>query len=420
MNKITKVFSDLFKTKRVLMLVSLLLSFLIWYSLTIYYNPVSTRTIKNVPIMFNTSETAISGMGLEIVSTDIDSVDVVITGKTANVQKATAADITITPSVSYITVAGEYAVALNYSKAMMSDFNIISISPDTVKLKVDAVTSRDFSVIATATGATAEDGLVCETPIVTDSAYRTVTVSGAHSVIEKISKVTARAEVNATLNETTEYEANIILLDEDGQEIDKSGLTLSFDSTMVTVPISKIKNVDVNVVLNNAPANIPLEYTLDVSNVSIIGSPKLIDEITGIDLLPIDFGQITSENNEFECKINLPAGIKVNDGLETVTVKFKFENVRSKVVKVKGLNYTDFDSSIGTVELNSPLSVTVYGTRADIDKITGDNLSLNVSLSDYDAVGSYTVPATVSVSNDFASVWVSTYNKDYSAYITIK
>ncbi len=419
MNKFTKGVAELFKTKRVLMLVSVVISFVIWYSLTIYYNPVSTRTIKEVPIMFNTTETAISGMGLEIVSYDVDSVEVVITGRTANVQRATASDITITPSVSSISAAGEYTVALNYTKAMMSDFDIISIKPNTVKLSVDAVTSRDFSVIATATGATAAEGLICETPTVTDSAYRTVTVSGARSVIEKISKVTAKAEINAALSETTEYEANIVLLDAEGKEVDKSGLTLSFDKTMITVPISKIKTVDLNVVFNNAPIKPPLNYTLDTMSVSIIGAPKIIDELESIDLLPIDYGEITPNNTEFECKLNIPAGVRVNDGLETVTVTFEFENIRSKVIKVKGLNYTDFDNSLGAVKLNSPLSVTVYGTREDINGLSSSDFTLNISLADYDSAGSYTVPATVTVNDMFKSAWVSTYNKDYSAYITI-
>ncbi len=419
MNKFTKAFVDLFKTKRVLMLVSLLLSFLIWYSLTIYYNPVSTRTIKNVPIMFDTSETAIARMGLEIVSSDIDTVDVVITGKTANVQRATASDITVTPSVSSISAAGEYEVLLNYTKAMFSDFDIVSIKPSTVRLSVDAVTSRSFSVIATATGASAVEGLIFETPTVTDSAYRTITVSGARSIIERISKVSATAEVNKALSETAEYAADIILLDADGNEIDKTGLNLSFDKTMITVPISKIKTLDIKATFKNAPVNVELGYVLDVAEVSVIGSPKVLDELESISLLPIDFGQITPENSEFKCKLDLPAGVRVNDGLETVTVKFNFSNIRSKNVKVSKLKYAGLDLALSTVRLNTPLTVTVYGTAGDINGLSANDLTLNLSLSNYDSAGSYTVPATVTVDGMFKSVWVSTYNKNYSAYITI-
>ncbi len=419
MSKFTKKVSDLFKTKRVLLLVSLLLSFVIWYSLTTHYNPVSTRTIKNVPVVFDTSETAISGMGLEIVSHSIDSVEVVVTGRTANVQKVSASDITITPSVSSINAAGEYEVALNYTKAMMSDFDIVSIKPNTITLSVDAVTSRDFTVVAIASGATASEGLICETPTVTDSAYRTLTVSGARSIIEKISKVNARADVNAELSETTEYDASIVLYDVDGNEIDKSGLALSFDKATITVPISKIKTVGVDVVFENGPFAPPLKYTLSSDTVTVIGAPSAVDAIESIDILPIDYGKITSDNKEFECKFNLPAGVRINDGIETVTVTFDFSNIRSRNIRVQQLEFSGLEPDLGSVKLNTPLTVTVYGLRDDINKITADDLNLNVSLSDYDSKGAYTVPATASVNPEFKSVWVSTYNKDYKAYITI-
>ena len=419
MSKFTKSFSELFKTKRFLIVLSVVLSFLIWYSLTIYYNPVSTRKIKDVPIMFDTSETAIAGMGLEIVSQNIDSVEVVITGKTANVQKITASDITITPSMSSITDAGEYEVALNYSKSMLSDFDIVSIKPSTVTLTVDAVVSRDFAVTAVANGATAKEGLVCESPTITDSAYKTLTVSGARNIIEKIYSVTARADVNAELASTTEYEADIVLLDSEGNEVDKSGLELSFNKASITVSISKIKTVGINAVFENAPKSPPLNYNISVSTVSVIGDPKVIDLIDHIDLLPIDYGKITPSNKEFECSLNLPTGIRVHDGPDTVTVTFDTSGIRSNVLKVQNLTYTNFDESLGSVKLNSPLTVTVYGLRADITKLTSADLTLNVSLRGYDDTGSYTVPATVTVGDGYESVWVSTYNKEYSAYITI-
>ncbi len=418
MNKFTKSLADLFKTKRVLVLLSLVLSFLIWYSLTVYYNPVSTRTIKDVPIMFDTSETAISGMGLEIVSYNIDSVDVVITGKTANVQRVTASDITVTPSMSSITAAGDYEVALNYTKAMMSDFDVVSIKPNMVKLSVDSVVSRDYSVIATASGATAAEDLICETPTVTDTAFRTLNVKGALSVVNRIDKVVARADVNATLSETTEYEAEIVLFDKDGKEIDKSGLTLSFDSTMVTVPISKVSTLPLHVVFTNAPSNPPLGYSIDVSTVEVIGEPKVIDELARIELLPIDYGTITPDNVKFECELNLPAGVRANDGREKVTVTFDFTGVKKAVKKVQNLNFTDFDSSLGAVK-NGSLQVTVYGISTELDSLKSEDLTLNVSLKDYTSKGSYTVPATVTVSSKYKSVWVSTLDKTYRVTITI-
>ena len=101
MNKVASFFSRLFGNRKFLLVVSLLLSFLIWYSFKQYYNPVSTRTIKNVPISFSVSNTSIASNNLEIITHNIDSVDVVVTGKTANIMRLSASDISVAPSLSY-------------------------------------------------------------------------------------------------------------------------------------------------------------------------------------------------------------------------------------------------------------------------------------------------------------------------------
>lgn len=424
MNKIMDFCSRLMKNRKFLIVLSLVLSFVIWYGFKQYYNPTSTRNIKNVPISFDISNTAVASNNLEIITADAEDVEVVITGRTANIMKYSAADITITPSLVDINKAGEYTVALNYTKSsILSDFDVVSITPKTVTIFVDSVATRTFDkIVPEANGITAPDGsgLIKETPYITDAGNSTLTVSGAQTKVDKIDKVVLRTDKNKEISATAQFEAEIVLLDKKGKEISKSGLDLSFEKANITVSISKTKEVNVNAVFNNAPEKLFCDYSLDVSKVTLIGDPKTLDSLQKADLVAIDYTLVSTENNEFECQFNLPAGVRVHDGPDKVKVTVDTSKVRYKTVKVDNLKVTNVNSSLGTVELNNAISVDVYGDRSDVAKVTAANLVVTVNLSELTKPGQYTVPATIKVdSGDFKTLWVSTYNKEFTAYITI-
>lgn len=420
MSKFSKIPSKILGSKRGLMIISLILSFIVWYAFTLNYNPISTRTLKSVPISFDTSDTAISKLGLDIVSHNIDSVDVVISGKTATVYNVKESDLVITPSLSSVNEAGTYELTLSCTKSnILSDFDVVSISPSKVKVTVDSIVTRTFNVTPSAIGATAVDGLVCESPTITDSQHKTISITGSKSKIDKIATVSATANINKQLSKTSEFEAGIILLDKNGKKIDSSDLDLGFDSAKITVSISKIKEVKINAVFENAPAKPSFGFTLSTDTVEVIGDPEIIDSLTSVDLLPIDYRQITKKNSSFDCGLDLPTGVRVYDELSSVNVKFDTNGMVLKTLKVSALNSTNLTSALSSVRLNSPVTVTVCGTKAQVGKISAENITLNVDLQSYSVSGDYTVTATVSIAPEFDSVWAVVSDKDYNAYVTI-
>ena len=423
MNKITSFLNRLFKNRKFLLVFSLVLSFIIWYGFKQYYNPTSTREIKNVPISFDVSNTAIASNNLEIITQNADSVEVVVTGKTANIMKLTASDLTITPSLIDVTKAGEYNVALNYTKSsILSDFDVVSISPKTVEIFVDSVATRTFDkLVPEANGITASgtSGLIKETPYITDASNGTLTVSGAQTKVDKIDTVVLRTTESKEISETSQFEAKVILLDKKGKEISKEGLKLSFEKANITVSISKTKEVNVNTVFNNAPTKLFCDYSLDVSKVTLIGDPKTLDSMQKVDLMPIDYTQVTTDNNTFECQFNLPSGVRIHDGPDKVKVTVDTSTVRYKTLKIDNLQVTNVNSSLGEVELNNSISVDVYGNRSDVSKVTASNLTVSVNLSEFTKPGQYTVPATIKLDGTYDTLWVSAFEKEFTAYITI-
>jgi len=158
---------------------------------------------------------------------------------------------------------------------------------------------------------------------------------------------------------------------------------------------------------------------LDVSKVTLIGDPKTLDSMQKVDLMPIDYTQVTTDNNTFECQFNLPSGVRIHDGPDKVKVTVDTSTVRYKTLKIDNLQVTNVNSSLGEVELNNSISVDVYGNRSDVSKVTASNLTVSVNLSEFTKPGQYTVPATIKLDGTYDTLWVSAFEKEFTAYITI-
>jgi YbbR domain-containing protein len=183
------------------------------------------------------------------------------------------------------------------------------------------------------------------------------------------------------------------------------------------VPISKKKTVAIKATFLNAPSGIgkDITYTLSETEVSVIGSPDIIDSLTEIELAPLDFREISYSTTTFEAQFDLPDGIRLIDSIEFVTVKFNFNNFSQ---------YTFTIDKIEPINLGSGLTATVTGAVKNV-KICGPYAQLrNLKASDFTAqiellgktAGEYTVPVKVYCQTS-SSVW---QYGEYTAVVVIK
>ena len=421
MNKLAKLPSKIADNNFALMVVSIIAAFIVWFIFTIFYNPVQTRSFKNVPINFDTSGTAVESLGMDVVNCNVESVSVVISGKSVDISSVYASDINISPSLSGITEAGTYEVPLvATSSSLLSGYEVVSISPEKVTVTFDEIITHTFDVTAEAVGCTAAGDLIVETPAMTEAATTTLNVSGAKSDIERIARVVARGQVNKELTETASFDADIILLDEAGKEIDSRFMNLGFRTANITVNISKMKTVPVKPVFNNAPSGLDFKYTLSEKNVTIIGKPEVVDSISSVELAPISCGEITDDNNVFELAPSLPGGVRLYDESQNkITVSVNTSSFKTTTVKVNKIEYVGLSSGINT-KLKSAQSVTVMGSKSDISAIKASDITLVVDMSGKTASdGTVSVNATPKINDRLTSVWVVTLNKTYTVTVTL-
>ena len=402
MTRISNFLSRLLKSNRVLAVLSLIVSFILWFNLSQVYNTVSTRDISGVPVTFRVSP-SLAADGYEVIKNNDIKVDVTVSGKTAYIASLSASDVKV---VANITGQGVKTWTLDGSDNR--NFTVVEMSMSQVTVMTD-IFNRDgeiFDVTAKANNVSAPEGLIADAPKVSDTEFSQIKITGAQSVIDEIASVVCEAEVDQLLNESTEFEGSIVLFDHDGKTIDSSHVFLGFDKANITVPILMKKEVPVVATFVNAPKNNPIKATTDIASVVVKGPQKVIEELKSVELEPIDFADITPDATEFTQKIIMPETITSSDGITEVTVNLNLSGLASRTITVTNDGFNPTNVSQGLTATMESFDVTVIGPSAELRRITADDILVTADLASYNRGVHSGVAVTVQVLNR-DSLWVA-------------
>lgn len=401
-------FKKLLYNKRFTIPLSILTAFVFWLVIMISQNPDIERTFTDIPININLENTFVSENGMEIIG-DISSqkFTVTIKGPSYVVSALQSGDFYVYASAAAINAPGDYQLEVSGGKnTAVSDYEFISISPSTVNVNFDYVDTKEFTVKARAEGATAIEGLIAETAVVSGTESDTITIKGPRTVINRIATVEAYAEVNKTLSESTTYDAEIFLYDEAGEAIDMTNLTLSEHAVKVTVPISKSVTVPVVADFTNLPDGFQkssIGYSVDHQSVTVIGKPEAIDKITQVTLSAIDITSVSVSANKFDVSPKLPDGVRLLDTIDHFTVTVDTSGYTEKTFTVSSVRFKGLSAGLSAVSDTVIRNVKICGPKDVISKLKEDKLYALVDLSDK-AAGEHTVSVSVR-SDSYNNIW---------------
>ncbi len=410
----------LLDNKRFTIPFSIFLSFVLWLVIVNSQNPIKERSIADLSVNVNLENTFASENGMSMI-TDISTQKFTVTvrGATYAVSALKGDEITLFASAASVDAPGEYNLDVVASKNnTMSNFEILSVTPATVKVSFDYIDTKEFIIKPKAEGVTAKEGLIAENGIVSGTENDTLTISGPRSVMNKIDSVVALTKVNKTLSVSETFDADIVLYDVDGKEISLENLTLSVQKVKVTVPISKTKKVPVKVDFSNLPDNFDkssIAYTINYSEVMVIGKPETVDKTNSITLSPIDIRTINPVSNTATVTAKLPEGVRLVDNIEAFEVQFDIKKYEIKTVNVTEVKYVGLGKGLktgGAVEIKN---VKICGPRLVIRKLNSDDVYAEINLSDKIA-GQHSVEVAIKF-KDKSNVWaIGTYTTN----VTIK
>ena len=110
-----------------------------------------------------------------------------------------------------------------------------------------------------------------------------------------------------------------------------------------------------------------------------------------------DFDLATLDSGtRYSYTIPLPEGCENLSGVTKATLTISFKDMKNAPVSTTNIRCENVPEGKRADILTEQLTVVVFGTSADVDAVTGDDLIAVADLTDFgSAAGTYTVPVTV-------------------------
>lgn len=402
---------------------SFVVALIFWFVLA-SGNTEKNLKIADVPINIKLSQAAEED-GLRVFKMSYSSADLEISGSNLITSKLSADDfeatVTLNPTSTKLTgnTLQKITVPVRVEKkSAIADYSVVSINPEEVTLEYDRYKEAAFTIETADIKYSAETGYYPSTPVIS---AETVTVKGPESSVNKISRVAISYTLDTPLKADTSFSCPVRLYDQNNQEItDTAGLYLEMDvdTVDVTIPIMAKKTVKIVAATVHQPKGFSdSRIVIEPAEIDIAGSPETLSAINEIQLdTPIDFAELdVSQKNVFTLDIPLPSGVKNvstvgSSVVSQATVSINLNGYKSATVSVPADNVTianspaDKNVTLGT----QSLQVTLIGSDAQVSKLTGDAISVQLDLTNFaDRTGNVDVPATIAITGTGSdSCWV--------------
>ncbi len=423
---------------KLLMVFCLVISVILWAAVKINYSSETTRTISDVKISVPSS--AEGSELVPFVGADELFAEVTVSGKAYNINSyaLTKDDIVVEATGGYIDSAGFKVLNLTVKASEtgdLSDVEITSVSPAAISVYYDRKVTETFDVEARITNeldSLAEGEFTVGQPV---PSMNTVDITGPATVLNKMTKVYFEGSVmeeDLPLSQAKVIPADITYELESKryeQYLTCESVNDESNPATVTIPLYVTKSIPTQVKFINQPSYYtenPPKVKITPSELKVTYNPAESEDYEFITVGTVDFRSLSDKVNTFEFEIDdkfKNSAADTSFGKFNVTVdmssmsKKTLDITGGKVVllnQAEGFNYT-VDTSKSNFD-----SVVVVGPKRSLDRITADDIQVEINVSSLSVRArstQYIEVSNISIVNDeINDCWI--YGK-YDAVISV-
>lgn len=408
--------NKLFQNNKFLIVLALVISSITWVYMSMGTTNDTSVTISNIPIQIELPD-QLNNNGLQVFSDTEQTATVTVTGSRAVLGSISTKDITVTAATNGIDSAGTYQISLSAVKTNPSaNFQIIStVTPSNVNVIVDYLRETSFPIQENVVYKVS-DGYYASTSL----ASKNITISGPQTEIAKIAKVSASAELDGTLDDSTSTTANIILYDKSGNKISTDLLKMEFDTVEASISVLPEKTVKVVPEFVNKPDGLDLGddmLSVEPSKILLAGPKNVLDSTDSVKLESIDFATLSNKRYEYDAQgINIPTDCKNISNSTAAKLILDLSDLSKKTFTVDSFKVSGLSSKYKADVTQTNMSVTVIGSEKELKDLKSSDIECVIDTSDQSGtVGSVQMPVTFKLKGT-STCWVS---GSYKANITI-
>lgn len=357
--------------------VSLVLAVLLY--VIVNYNALSTsfqsslrysKTLSDVTVLakYNSDTFEISGLP--------EKVDVILTGDAANVTSAANAENgTVICDLDGLT-EGEHEIKLT-TEGYGNNVNVV-VNPTNVNVVMKKKTTRQFDISYDFINQDKMEQIYSAgTP---EFEYTKINVRASKDTLDSIAFVKALIDVSG---QSADFEQDAVLV-----AYDSSGKPVNADivpnTVHVKVPVtSPNKSVNIQVqVSGEVPDGKAIDsITMDQQTVTIYGSETTLANIDQV-VVTLDAGTLTKDSTVLR-PIVLPAGVTSATNTQ-VTMNITLADAEEKTIDDIPINVINNNKhyKASQPDNKTTTSVTVKGTKNNIDKLAADDINVYIDMKD--------------------------------------
>ena len=407
-----KKITEFFTSNRSLLLISFLITVIIWLTVSITYSDVIDVTVSDININFPFSESERTA-NLKAYDGADTKVKVTVSGKKYVVNQLTAESLTVTADMGSVTTGGNYNLKLSASKVKAGDYKIVSVEPSFVNVTFDVEKISTFNVSIDCVGATVKnveksnESYILE-PEFLDAQHQTITVTGPEKEVSKIIDVKAYTNVNGELTATTRYDADVMLLGEKDAILYDSAtpetqrlkhVTLSYTKAPISANVLLRKTLPLNYNAINLPKSVPNISLYEIiegvkgedgkiTTIGVKGEPSVVEKLTEIKLDgTVDFSKIDLSNpdtSKFSLKLPSIAGVTFEEYVAIEDIYFSAEadtsNLTSKsfTIPAENIKISNPPANKKATIKTGIKRVVVIGTSSDLRWVDASDIVATV------------------------------------------
>lgn len=392
------------ENKKIAILVSVLISFVIWVIVTLVVSPVGEVVISGVGVNVNTQNGILGEMGLSAVYGGESTVNVTIKGSRSVIGGITPEDISIIPSLSGVSGSGTYDLQLVATNRNSKNFEIVSLSPETINVRFDKFVDKVVDLTYEIEGEYRIPDEFIQEQIYTTPAK--VTVHGPESDMDKFDKAVIRVSLEGDYTESFTVFSEVELCTEDGNiyEYDGKQISLSDEKASLVIPIHHIVDFPVHFQYTGVPEyfdTAKLHYTLSADTIKAEGEKKEIAKYSDIFLGYVDLTTISLDNNFYNFNVELPKNIGNVSGEENIQVEFDLSDYEEKIFNVRQFSIINVPSGYKMSTNTTSINVKMIGPKNVIDSLASKDIVLQIDASkrEINQTGQYKLYADVILPN---------------------
>ncbi len=397
-----------FDNNTFLLVFSVLAATVIWFMMMDAEMEGRGSVVTNVPIQIEISQSA-QEAGVRVFDQSFTSTDVSVSGNSVVTSKLTTEDIGVTatldPSLTMLTGNSmqQATVTLRAFKKgnTLADYEVEGVAPSEVVLTYDKYKETQLTIDRQIKYTAADGYYVSSTPMLS---AEIVTISGPESEVNKVASAALIYEFADELTQSRSVSCKLSLLDFNGEVINPSmhHLVLSDDTVDVSVQVTSRGTVGIRPDIRNLPESFPdKRITIEPQSIDIVGDGEIISKNETLTLsTPINFYDVTPDNNSFTMEIPVPPGVTNISNAQNVTITFNMNGYSTSELKTQNISVINAPSGKKIEPITESITVKAVGPAAIIAKLSGESVFCTVDFSGISELKNrMEVPVSVKIMN---------------------